>query len=223
MLRLYDERTGRISDITCARPGRLVLRVNSGGDLRGQVLGDLIRRFCERQRLRVFVFGNGSTAALNIRAGLDGDPPGADLGVGEISSPPPAQRHIAIGGTGPLPAPEEVTARGLDPLALRLVILRRHYRETLDPSWTELEEADADLREWRAEMARWAKAPGRPMSSGYVAEADSALSDDLNVPRALSVLRQLADDPAVPAGAKFESFLHLDLTLALDLVRDIGH
>ena len=57
---------------------------------------------------------------------------------------------------------------------------------------------------------------------GYVAEADSALCDDLNVPRALRVLRQLAADPTVPPGAKFESFLHLDLTLALDLVRDIG-
>jgi hypothetical protein len=222
MLRLYDERTGHISDITCARPGRLVIRVNSGDDLRGQVLGDLIRRFCERQRLRVFAFLDGSTAALNIRPGLDGEPPGADLSVGDISSRGSAQRHIEIGGTAPLPGPGEVAARGLDPLALRLVILRCHYRETLDPSWDDLREADSDLREWRAEMAGWAKAPGRPMSSGYVAEADSALSDDLNVPGALRVLRQLAADPAVPPGAKFESFLHLDLTLALDLVRDIG-
>ncbi|MCW2885496.1 MAG: hypothetical protein QOE54_3469 [Streptosporangiaceae bacterium] len=222
MLRLYDERTGRVSDITCARPGRLVLRVNSGEDLRGQVLGDLIRRFCERQRLRVFAFMNGSTADLNIRPGLDGDPPGADLGVGDVSSRMPAHRQIELGGTAPLPRPDEVQARGLDPLALRLVILRCHYREPLDPSWADLEDADADLREWRAEMAGWAKAPGKPMSSGYVAEADSALSDDLNVPRALHVLRQLATDPAVPPGAKFESFLHLDLTLALDLVRDIG-
>jgi hypothetical protein len=222
MLRLYDERTGRVSDLTCARPGRLVLRVNSGEGLRGQVLGDLIRRFCERQRLRVFSFTNGSTAALNIRPGLDGDPPGVDLGVGDVSSKTAAQRQIEIGGTAPLPSPEEVQARGLDPLALRLVILRCHYRETLDPSWEELQDADSDLREWRAEMAGWARAPGKPMSSGYVAEADSALCDDLNVPQALRVLRQLAGDPAVPPGAKFESFLHLDLTLALDLVRDIG-
>jgi hypothetical protein len=222
MLRLYDERTGRISDLTCARPGRLVLRVNTGDDLRGQVLADLIRRLCERQRLRVFAFGNGATAALNIGPGLDGEPGGADLSVGEISSRSPAARHVAIGGTASLPRPEEVADRGLDPLALRLVILRRHYRETLDPTWADLEEADRDLRVWRAEMARWAKAPGRPMSSGYVAEADSALSEDLNVPCALRVLRQLADDPAVPPGAKFESFVHLDLTLALDLVRDLG-
>jgi hypothetical protein len=222
MLRLYDERTGHISDITCARPGRLVLRVESGGDLRGQVLADLIRRFCERLRLRVFAFMSGSTAALNIRPGLDGEPPGADLGVGDISSMVSGQRLIEIGGTAPLPTPDEVTARGLDPLALRLVILRCHYRETLDPSWDDLAEADSDLREWRAEMVGWARAPGRPMSSGYVAEADSALCDDLNVPRALRVLRQLAADPAVPPGAKFESFLHLDLSLALDLVRDIG-
>src|ERR1700730_11318234 len=121
MLRLYDERTGHISDITCARPGRLVLRVESGDDLRGQVLADLIRRFCERLRLRVFAFMNGSTAALNIRPGLDGDPPGADLGVGDVSSVS-GQRLIEIGGTSPLPTPEEMVVRGLDPLALRLVI-----------------------------------------------------------------------------------------------------
>src|SRR6202022_2258633 len=116
------------------------------------------------------------------------------------------------------PSSAAVVARGLDPLALRLAILRRHYRDALDVSWTDLEEAAADLARWRGQVAEWARAPGRPMSEGYAAEMQAALCDDLDIARALLALRRLAAAPDVPPGAKFESFVHLDLIFALDLV-----
>jgi hypothetical protein len=221
MLRLYDARTGQVSDITPARPGRLVLRVDTVADLRGRLLADLVRRFSERQRLRVFAYTDGPVEVLNIRPGTEETSVQVDLSVGEVSSP--SVRTLEVGGTAALPGPGEVAARGLDPLALRLAVLRCHYRETLDVSWDELAEADADLAGWRARVADWSRAPGRPMSAGYVAEAEAALCDDLDLPQVLRILDQLAADPVVPAGAKFQSFAHLDLFLALDLVRDIGN
>jgi hypothetical protein len=38
----------------------------------------------------------------------------------------------------------------------------------------------------------------------------------------LALLRDLADDDSVPAGARFETFLYADRILGLDLPRDIG-
>lgn len=241
MLRLYDARTGHVSDVRCARAGRLVIQVASPVDLRGLVLADTIRRLSERQRLRVFLF-SGSTpdgpshdssasasdsasdstrVALNIRAGLSGEVPGADLNVGGF--PLASVRALELGPSAErLPSSADVAARGLDPLALRLAILRRHYRDAFDLSWADLEEATADLARWRGEVAEWARSPGRPMSAGYVAQTQAALCDDLDIAGALRTLRRLATDPDVPPGAKFESFVHLDLILALDLVAELG-
>jgi hypothetical protein len=227
MLRLYDARAGHVSDVHPARPGRLVIHVDPDCDLRGLVLADLIRRFSERDRLRVFWFSDQAPAELNVRPGVGGDPPYADLCVGEISIPEPQRtgsvRQLELGPPlGPLPAPAEVAERGLDPLALRLAMLRSHYREGLELSWDDLADADAEIARWRTAVARWARSPGRPMSSAYIAETDAAFCDDLNVPAALKIMRQLAADDSISPGARFESFVHLDLVLALDLVALVG-
>jgi len=221
MLRLFDARSGHVSDVLPARPGRLVLHVTPAADLRGLVLADLIRRLSERDRLRVFAFTDRAQSELNVRPGMSGDPATVDLYVGEISSPE-SRRQLELAPTIGHPTPAEVAARDLDPLALRLAMLRHHYREALDLSWDDLTDADAEIRQWRTAVARWARSPGRPMSSAYIAEADAAFCDDLNVPAALKVMRQLAADDAVPPGSRFESFVHLDLVLALDLVSEIG-
>jgi hypothetical protein len=39
---------------------------------------------------------------------------------------------------------------------------------------------------------------------------------------ALALLRSLASDEDVPAGARFETFVYADRVLGLDLPRDIG-
>jgi hypothetical protein len=38
----------------------------------------------------------------------------------------------------------------------------------------------------------------------------------------LGLLPQLIENPAVPPGAKFETFMFLDQVLALELARDVG-
>jgi cysteinyl-tRNA synthetase len=48
------------------------------------------------------------------------------------------------------------------------------------------------------------------------------LSDDLDVPGALAALDRLAGDDALPPGARFEAFAHLDRLLGLDLASEVG-
>jgi cysteinyl-tRNA synthetase len=60
------------------------------------------------------------------------------------------------------------------------------------------------------------------MSASYAERVESAFDDDLDTPSALRILRELERDESVAAGSKFETFLHLDQVLALDLSTEIG-
>ncbi len=60
------------------------------------------------------------------------------------------------------------------------------------------------------------------MSRRHADAIADAIADDLDTPAALRVLAELADDPAVPDGVKFETFAAADRLLGLDLARDVG-
>ena len=148
-----------------------------------------------------------------------------------------AVRHTV--GVGPVtfsgrdaggPAPDEAPAvhlsgladRGLDPLAVRLALMSRRHADRADLSWDALSEADQALRRWRELVAGWAESPSKPMCAEVTAQVTAAFDGDLDTPAALRALRELEHDPQIPPGSKFESFLHADQLLALDLPREIG-
>ncbi|MER7501927.1 cysteine--tRNA ligase [Nonomuraea pusilla] len=143
----------------------------------------------------------------------EGAEEGTEQGTAEGTAGGTAEGSVLLG---------DVTAAGLDPLAVRLAFLERHYRERADLSWEALRAADATLRRWRARVAEWAESPSAPMAAAYVERAESAFLDDLDTPSALAVLRELERDDSVAPGARFEAFLHLDLVLGLDLSTEIG-
>ncbi len=170
MLRLYDTGTGRVEEIVPARAG--VVRVACAPEPRPLVVGDLIRRLLAHHRLRTI--------------GVWEPVPGAEeLGVrpAELSSGD-ADVHVgpAVGGCSLAPFD------GVDPLAVRLALLRGHYRAELSLGPGELAEADAALTAWRRTVAGWAESPGRPPNAGYAAEAVAALDADLDTPSALATL-----------------------------------
>ena len=117
---------------------------------------------------------------------------------------------------------DDLTGRGLDPLALRLAFLEQPYRDELTLTWPALADADQALRDLRAQVADWATHPSRPLSAPHAAEVTAAFDDDLFTPGALVTLRALAASPQVPPGAKFETFAHLDQLLGLDLASQVG-
>jgi cysteinyl-tRNA synthetase len=124
--------------------------------------------------------------------------------------------------TGNVVLLSDVTDRGLDPLAVRLAFLEHRYRQQMNLTWDTLTAADGTLRRWREQVADWADEPSRPIAAEYWGRITSALDDDLDTPAALRALRELARDPGVAAGSKFETFSAADRMLALDLVSLVG-
>jgi hypothetical protein len=111
---------------------------------------------------------------------------------------------------------------GLDPLAARLALMSFPHGERATLTWDVLAEADRALHRWRERVAGWAESPSRPMCAEVTAQVAAAFDGDLDTPAALRALRGLEQDPELPRGSKFESFLHADQLLALDLPREIG-
>lgn len=203
-MRLYDGKTGSVEEIVTTRAG--VVRVSCDGELRSLLVSDMIRRVVGHHRLRTIgVWADVPGAAdLNVRPAelTEGE---ADLHVGETVG----RCTLA-------------SVNGLDPLAVRLALLTRHYREDLALDEKDLAEADASLTSWRRQVAGWAESPGRPPNGEYVADAVAALDDDLDTPKAFDVLSRLAEDASLQPGTKFETVIKLDMIFGLDLVGLVG-
>jgi hypothetical protein len=207
VLRLYDEKTGNVEDLTLARPG--VVRISSTGGLRPLLVADLIRRVAAHHRLRPIGIWPAAPEAeeLNVRP--------AELTSGEAD--------VHVGETvGRCNLPSRDGHDGRDPLAVRLSLLMRHYRTDVDLSDEDLREAEEELTSWRREVAGWAESPGKALSREYVGEAVAALDSDLDTPGVFSVLSRLAGDASVDPGARFETAIKLDMILGLDLVALVG-
>ena len=124
--------------------------------------------------------------------------------------------------TGNVVLVSDVVDRGYDPLALRLAFLSSRYRQQANLSWDAIAGASRTLDRWRAAVASWAESPSKPMCADYSTGILDAFEDDLDTPRALSLLRQLEKEPSLPDGSKFETFAWADFLLGLDLVRQVG-
>ncbi len=84
----------------------------------------------------------------------------------------------------------------VDPMAIRLVLLRHHYRS--DWEWTEAElwQAVDTLAEWRRALALGAGAPAAPVIETVL----TALADDLDAPRAVAAVQGWVDATLGTAG-----------------------
>ncbi len=212
-MRLYDPESAARRPIP---PGPLRIHVH-GPDLRAHVVADVLRRVAERRRRPVLTGRSGPPpdrplTALNVLP-MEWEPGLADS---------PADLHVsdaAVPGRCLVVAPTAGSWGDADPVTVRLTMLRTHYRDTLA---TDVSAAAAHLHRWRGLVADWANSPGKPMCADYVAVAAAAFDDDLDTPAVLATMDRLAADPEIPPGAKFETFVDLDLILALDLVSVIG-
>ncbi|WP_329209460.1 hypothetical protein OG257_20490 [Streptomyces sp. NBC_00683] len=140
---------------------------------------------------------------------------GVRIDVGEVSTAPPDE-----GGPG---SPDAAAPEGSDPLALRMLLLGHPHSTPVLVTGAALAQARRTLRHWRQLVADWAQEPSRPIPADLLRQAHAALADDLGVPAVLDMLRSVEENADVPAGAKFETFAHLDRVLGLDLARDVGH
>jgi hypothetical protein len=174
-------------------------------------------------------------------------PPAARAGRGDAPASPenPADVHVVSGGarvedrlSGLVTCVGDARVRGMggdqgeatgdllagnerDPLAVRLALMSFPVHQLADLTDSVLAGARDTVEDWRRLVARWAEQPSRPIPAHLARTARTAFGD-LDIPSAITLLRGLADDDSVPAGAKFETFLYVDRVLGLDLPRDIG-
>ncbi|MEU6507473.1 hypothetical protein [Streptomyces sp. NPDC046942] len=132
--------------------------------------------------------------------------------------------HGRVSGSTARPTPHRALPPLLlaDPEALRLALLAvpRGEAVRLDPG--RLDDAAGWLGRWRGAVAGWARRPSRPVPEGVRGRLRSSWEDDLDLPGVLDVLRDVENDPELPDGARFETFVYADRLLALDLARDLG-
>jgi cysteinyl-tRNA synthetase len=105
---------------------------------------------------------------------------------------------------------KDVVERGYRASTLRYLLMSVHYRKQLTFSWDILDQAEAAMTRLADFMARLATVSGSAAAEGLtprLAQAESAfraaMADDLNVPKALSVVFDLLREmnAAIDAGA----------------------
>jgi len=103
---------------------------------------------------------------------------------------------------------EDIKAKGFDPMSLRYLILQTHYRQEMNFTWASLEAAQTALNKLRRHYLS--------ASSGDIVipgEFEEAINDDLNLPRALSVVWENIDDFNKESLDIIDSVLGLELSM----------
>jgi hypothetical protein len=229
MLRLLDAHTGSYAEVRPSRRGLLLACAHvpaaaEPADLTGLrllLLTDLLARAAELRNLQVFyvLASDGQQAALDRAVEALGiHPPAAHTSPGDaeaalggpidvhlIGSAISAEDHLGglvvhVGAARTHQAASLLAGSG--PLEVRLALLSFPYHQPADLTEDTLADARATVGQWRLGVAEWAKSPSRPVPA-QIAETVQSAFGDLDTVSVLALLRALASDADVPAGAKF--------------------
>ncbi|MFZ2024853.1 MAG: cysteine--tRNA ligase [Microgenomates group bacterium] len=115
----------------------------------------------------------------------------------------------------------EIIDRGYDPLVLRYFFLQSHYRSKQNFTWEALDGAKTALFTLRDLALSWKaneKFDGEVSDAGatYKTKFIEAISDDLNIPKALGVVWDLTK-ATIPSSEKLPLLLDFDRVLGLGL------
>ncbi len=114
---------------------------------------------------------------------------------------------------------QDVIDRGFDPLAVRFCLMENRYRSQMDLSWDSIAAADKLLQRWRRiSLSHREPVIESARIKGALEEIVAALSNDLDSPRALQILRSFEKDASVSEDEKASLFLQIDRLLGLDLL-----
>ncbi|MCC7357401.1 cysteine--tRNA ligase [Candidatus Uhrbacteria bacterium] len=112
---------------------------------------------------------------------------------------------------------QDIVARGIDPLALKLFYFGAHYRSKLNFTWEALQASANALEKLRGYSERLKTIqPHKPTKSAFIESFSQAMEDDLNSPQALAIMWQMlksdiSDEEKAYSLACFDSFLGLQL------------
>ncbi len=108
----------------------------------------------------------------------------------------------------------DLMKQGYEPLALRYLYLQTHYRQEMNFTFPALDGAASALKKLLTEVAKW----DRPEVGCAEVEAKflEAINDDLNMPKALAIVWELAKSD-YPTRCKAASLFKMDQVLGLNL------
>ncbi len=112
--------------------------------------------------------------------------------------------------------------KGYHPLAYRMMCLQAHYRSELEFSWKGLDAALTRIKRMVMMVERLGDAPPQPVAehpkfASALAKFETAISDDLGTPIALTALEDALAVKKVDAGIKRAVIEHMDAVLGLGL------
>lgn len=226
MLRIVDELAGPGPLRVCAH---VPADGAAGTGLRVLLIADVLARVVELRGRAVLVGRTGPAPHGAPAAGVR--PADAEGGLEDITNGlggPPAV-HVTSGTTEEASAAclrvgeaELPALDGLDPSAVRMLLLGHPYEEPVTATADEIDDSARTLARWRRAVAHWAGYPSKPIPPDLKSTARAALDARLDTRTVLRLLADLETASDVLEGAKFETFAHLDRVLSLELVREVG-
>lgn len=111
---------------------------------------------------------------------------------------------------------DTIVQKEFDPLAFRYLCLTTHYRGELNFTWAGLGGAAIALEKLYDELSNW-DPPGKIGCAEYENKFAELINDDLNLPKALALMRKLVKDQRMPTAAKMKTLLQMDRVLGLNL------
>ncbi len=128
---------------------------------------------------------------------------------------------------------EDIKAKGIDPLAFRLFCFGTHYRQKLNFTWEALSSANNRLKRMRNDFAKKIGADTSQifeitknksfetdlgnLARTYKLDFSSAISDDLNTPRALAILEEVLFGEGISQDEQRRLVREFDKVLGLNL------
>jgi cysteinyl-tRNA synthetase len=110
---------------------------------------------------------------------------------------------------------DDITARKVNPLAIRLMFMQTSYRKPLNFTWDSLEAASQQFKKIQKFAAHHNEIG--TINKEYVDAFIDGLSDDLNTAKAIATVWELLGDNAVAEADKWATLLELDIVLGLHL------
>ncbi len=114
--------------------------------------------------------------------------------------------------------------RGIDPMAYRYLLLTAHYRSKLNLTDESITAAQNGLNNLRADLAELPDSDTEDLQKGWSEEAErvrdafhTAINDDLELPTALSITREVARNSKVAPEERRRLILDFDRVLGLRL------
>ncbi|MCA9391910.1 cysteine--tRNA ligase [candidate division WWE3 bacterium] len=120
---------------------------------------------------------------------------------------------------------EDVKAKGFDPIALRYLVLNTHYRKQMNFTWESLAAAQSAVDRLRSKVVEYmSDSTAENNDSGgpnntYISEFTTAMTDDLNTPKALAQTWMMLDSE-LSSSEKLKTLLLMDTVLGLALNED---